>query len=155
MSDNSDEQHTDSEADDIITKTITDMTFDDEPGTVYAVHRVTQGPRRVDWKVGHIDGTFANGWEFYHEGDQFEGGPLETAPGNAMSEKYKDTRVHELLKSEIEVEDGKMIQTKVYDLDGVNATDWAISYVTGNYLPETILYELWEDAWNRNSKKQS
>ena len=155
MNNNSDDGSTDSTTDEISSEILTEVEFDDEPGTVYAVQRVEKGEKRVDWKIGHIDGTFAEGHDFYDEGEMFESGQLQTMPENGPSGRYKDTKFHELLDFEVSVEDGKMIERRVYDVDGVDTSKWAIRYLDGSFLLETILDEWWGDAWERHSKKES
>jgi hypothetical protein len=58
-------------------------------GTVYAIKTVTQGDRRVDWKIGHIEGTFAEGAEYYYKGDDFHTDPLQRLPENAPRGRFK------------------------------------------------------------------
>lgn len=114
-------------------------------GTVYAVQTVKEGDRRVDWKIGHVDGTFAEGIDYYYKGELFCSDDLQKMSMNAPLGKYKDETFHELLDSDLSTDDGKLIEKKVYDLDGVDAAEWATGYLDGKMLPETILDEWWED----------
>jgi hypothetical protein len=120
--------------------------------TVYAVQIVKEGNRRVDWKIGHIDGTFAEGTDYYYKGELFHSEGLQKIPENGPLGKYKDQRFHELLDSDISMDDGKLTEKNVYDLDGVDAGEWATGYLDGNMLPETILDEWWEDVKSRHDE---
>lgn len=134
---------------------LTDVEFEDEPGTVYAVRRITQGDRRVDWKVGHIEGTFAEGYDCYHEGELFERGPLQKIPENGPTGRYKDTTFRPLLHMDTSIEDGKMTIKKVYDADQADASEWATGFIEASMLAETIMGEWWGDAWDRHTSEDS
>lgn len=115
-------------------------------GTVYAVQTVKQGDRRVDWKIGHIDGTFAEGTDYYYKGELFHSDDLQKMPENAPLGRFQDETFYELLDSDISMDDGKLIEENVYDLDGIDTAEWATEYLDGAMDPETILDEWWGDA---------
>jgi hypothetical protein len=114
-------------------------------GTVYAIKTVTQGDRRVDWKIGHIEGTFAEGAEYYYKGDDFHTDPLQRLPENSPRGRFKDDSFHELIDSDSSIEDGKLTETYAYDFEGVDSATWAEEYVDIQMLPETLLNEWCED----------
>lgn len=122
---------------------ITDIEFPSEKGTVYAVRRVEQGSRRIDWKVGHINGTYAEGIDLYYDGEELDVSPLTEMPENGPLGMYKDSSFHELLDGETEIEDGKLTVKKVYDADGIDAVEWAAGKVESAFRAETILDEWW------------
>lgn len=113
-------------------------------GTVYAILTVEQGKRRVDWKIGHIDGTFAEGFDNYYDGDLFFTNDFTAIPENAPSGKYKDDKIYRLEESDASVEDGEVTITEVYDTEGIDATEWALDYFD-TMLPETIIDEWWRE----------
>jgi len=133
---------------------LTNVDFPDEKGTVYAVRRVEQGSRRIDWKVGHIDGTYAEATDLYHHGEELDINPLEKIPQNAPSGKYKDSTFHERLDGETKVEDGKLITKEVHDLDGIDAVEWAADKINGAFTAETILDEWWVEPSTTDSPNE-
>ena len=133
-----------SPSEEIHTEIKTDVDFEGE-GTVYAIETVQQGDRRLDWKMSHIDGTYAEGFDYYYKGELFKRVEFEELPQDAPSGRYKDDRFHELLDGEVRIEDGRMIETKEYDAEGVDTTDWAIRRFGGSIIgPQTILEEWYE-----------
>lgn len=133
---------------------LTNVDFPDEKGTVYAVRRVEQGSRRIDWKVGHIDGTYAEAVDLYHDGEELDIDPLQTVPENGPMGMYKDSTFHELLDAETKVEDGKLITKEVHDLDGIDAVEWAAGKVEGAFAAETILDEWWVEPSSAGSPNE-
>ena len=133
---------------------LTDVDFPDEEGTVYAVRRVEQGSRRIDWKIGHIDGTYAEAIDLYYNGEELDIQPLQTVPENSPLGMYKDSTFHELLDGETKVEDGKLISRKVYDLDGIDAVEWAADKVETTFMAETILDEWWAEPSSAGSSNE-
>jgi len=148
VEDSSSDDYDGMSTDDIHTEISTQVSHEGR-GTVYAVQTVRQGDRRVDWKIGHIDGTFAEGADYYHKGEVFHTDPLETLPENAPLGKYKNETFYELIDSTVSTEDGKLIETYVYDLDGVDTAAWAREYLDGHMLPDTLLDEWWVDKKSR------
>ncbi|SEH56303.1 hypothetical protein SAMN05192561_10762 [Halopenitus malekzadehii] len=115
-------------------------------GTVYAVQTVMEGNRRVDWKIGHIDGTFAEGSDYYYKDELFHSNDLQKMSENgSLGKKIKNKTFYELLESDISTDGGKLTEKKVYDLNRVDAAEWATEYLDGNMRPEIILDEWWED----------
>ena len=108
-------------------------------GTVYAIKTVTQRHRRVDWKIRHIEGTFAEGAEYYYKRDDFYTDPLQRLPENAPRGRFKDNSFHELIDSDSSIEDGKLTEAYAYDFEGVDSATWAEEYVDIQMLPETLL----------------
>jgi len=133
---------------------LTDVDFPDEKGTVYAVRRVEQGSRRIDWKIGHIKGTYAEAIDLYHNGEELDINPLEKIPENGPSGRYKDSTFHELLDAEMNIEDGKIISKKVHDLDGIDAVEWAAGKAEGAFMAETILDEWWVEPSSAGSSNE-
>lgn len=133
----------------------TDVEFEDEEGTVYAIQTVEEGDRRVDWKIGHIDGTFAEGTDYYYEGERFDRAEFTKMPENAPSGKYKDDRFYELFDLESSFDDGEVTVSKTYDTDGVDTDDWAVKKLEGAFYPETILDEWWEDAMEHHREESA
>lgn len=113
-------------------------------GTVYAILTVEQGKRRVDWKIGHIDGTFAEGIDNYYDGELFFRNDFTAIPENAPSGKYKDDKIYRLKEGDASVEDGEVTITKEYDTEGMDATEWALDYFD-SMNPETIMDEWWRE----------
>lgn len=144
MADPSANNQNDASTADIHTEISTEVSHEGRE-TVYAIKAVTQGDRRVDWKIGHIEGTFAEGAEYYYEGEVFHTDPLQRLPENAPLGRFKDDTFHELIGSNSSIEDGKLTETYVYDLEGVDSATWAEEYVDVQMLPETLLDEWWED----------
>lgn len=145
MADPSSDDHKDLSTDDIHTEISTEVSHEGQ-GTVYAVRTVKQGDRRVDVKIGHIDGTFAEGAEYYYKGDIFHTDALTQAPRNAPRGRYTDDTFHELLDTDSSIEDGKLTETFVYDHDGVDTANWATEYFDAGLLPATLLDEWWDET---------
>lgn len=132
---------------DIHDEIITDVAFPDEDGTVHALRRIVQGDRRVDWKMGHIDGTFAEASDYYYDGEMFEQNPIVTIPENGPSGRYTDEKFYETLDVEPDFEDGDV--TIIHDEEGADAVERAVVQLEGSMGAETILDEWWTAAWSR------
>jgi len=150
VTDSSTDDHGDVRTEEIHTEISTEVSNEGQ-GTVYAVQTVQQGDRRVDCKIGHVDRIFAEGAEYYYKGEVFHTDALTQLPENAPRGRYKDDTFHELIDSDSSIEDGKLTETFVYDLDGVDTAEWAKEYFDGQMqmLPETLLEEWWEDKKSR------
>jgi len=132
----------DNDNEELRTEVKTDVEFDGE-GTVYAVKTVQQGKRRVDSKMGHIDGTFSEGTDYYYDGELFYTTGFYKVPENAPSGRYKDDTFHELLDGDISFDDDRMIRTGEYDLEGVDTSEWAKERLEGATFPQELLHDTW------------
>jgi len=142
----SDDTGGEASSEEIIVEFDTDVEFEGQKGTVYAVQTVRQGDRRTDWKVGHVDGSYAEAFDHYYKGELFESNELVKITENGPLGKYKDDRFYPLLDSDYSQGDGEMTESKTYDTEGIDASEWAVGYMDGNFMPETILDEFWEEA---------
>lgn len=127
---------------DIQTEIRTDVEYEGE-GTVYAVKTAQQGDRRVDFKIGHIDGTYAEGFEYYHDGNTFTSTGLYKVPENAPSGRYKNSKFYELIEMDVSFTDDTIIETKEYDREGVDTTEWAKERLDLDLTASEVL----EDDW--------
>lgn len=118
----------------------TDIEFEGE-GTVYGVETVQQGKRRIDWKIGHIGGTYAEGWDCYYEGEMFHRAEFKKIPSNGEIGKYEDDGFYELIERDHESGDDE------YG-DRQNASNWVVRrFGTSVTYPETRLEEWYQPAW--------
>ncbi|MFY4815059.1 hypothetical protein ACOJIV_20540 [Haloarcula sp. AONF1] len=129
----------------IQTEIKTAVEYDGE-GFVYAVKTAQQGQRRVDFKIGHIDGTYAEGYEYYYDGEVFYTSEMTKVPENAPSGRYKDTEFYELMDADASVTDDTITETKEYDKEGVDTDNWAEDRLEGSLTASELLEEDWPRA---------
>jgi len=134
--------------DDVQVDIRTNVSHDGE-GTVYAVQTAKRGKYRVELKIGHIDGTYAEGSEYYFDGESFYSS-FYKVPENGPSGKYHDDTFYELLESDTTVEDGKLIEKYVHDADGVDVAEWASNRFELDWMADT-----WSDAITHHTEGQS
>lgn len=115
----------------------------DGEGTVYAVKTAQQGRRRVDFKIGHIDGTYAEGFDYYLDDEIFYTSEMTKIPENGPSGRYKDDKFYELIDGDISMTDDTIIETTEHDRDGVDADEWAEEHLELDPTASEIL----EDDW--------
>lgn len=115
----------------------------DGKGTVYAVKTAKQGRRRVDFKIGHIDGTYAQECEYYIDGEIFYTSEMTKVPQNAPSGRYKNDKFHELTDGDISMTEDTITETKEYDRDGIDTDEWAEERLEYDTTASEILEEDW------------
>lgn len=120
----------------------TDVEHEGE-GTVYAVKTAQQGRRRVDFKIGHIDGTYAEGIEYYRDDEVFTSTGMYKISENAPSGRYNDDKFYELIEMDASVTDNTITESKEYDRQGVDTTEWAKERLEGDLTASEVL----EDDW--------
>jgi hypothetical protein len=147
MSEDQTNTHDESQEEEFQTEVKTDVSYEGE-GTVHGVLTVQQGDRRADFKIGHIDGTYAAGDDYYHKGELFYSTGFTMLPENAPSGEYRDDTFKELLEADVSVKDGRLVDERVYDAEGVDTTEWATSRLEAEYPNE--LLEAWEYAKSKH-----
>ncbi|WP_147587320.1 hypothetical protein [Halorubrum lipolyticum] len=123
----------------------TDVEYEGE-GTVYAVKTAQQGKRRVDFKIGHIDGTYAEGLEYYYDGESFNSTGMYKVPENAPSGRYKDDKFYELIDGDISLTEDSIIESKEHDRQGVDTTEWAKERLEWKPTASEVLNDDWVNS---------
>lgn len=115
----------------------------DGAGVTLAVKTIKRGDRRMDFRVGHLCRRYAETYDLYYQGELLHQGKLETErdrpTGGFLGGTY-----HEELDGSIEVEDDKIIETTVWEREGVDEMEWAERYIEYAVDHEDVIGEMWE-----------
>lgn len=118
----------------------TDIEFDGK-GTVYGVETVRHGDRRHDWKMGHIDGTYAEGEDLYYKGELFHSTEFSKNPQEHLFGKFEDDAFYELIDRDHESGEDE------YG-DRQDASNWVVQRFGLSIIePKVRLNEWYQPVW--------
>lgn len=124
----------------------------DGPGVTLAILTIERGERRLDYRIGYRNQSFAETHDLYHHEKLLHQGELKHMPDRPNG-KFAGGTYHELLDASIKLEDDKIIEKKVWEREGTDDAEWAKGYLKSAVYPEEEIGEVWDVLKQKHDKE--